>query len=582
MRRIPGKADFFLVLLSLLLLGSCATTPPPAQGTLLTISVIGTNDIHGAFIPQQDQGGLETISGYVDALRSARAADGGAVLLIDAGDMWQGTLESNLVEGRSVVEAYNAMGFDAATIGNHEFDFGPEGEAATPRGPEDDPRGALKQRAREMQFPLLNANLIDSATGKHIEWDNVAPAIMLDVQGVKVGVIGAITRNAPATTIKSNIAGLEVEALELAVEREARALREQGARIVIVTTHAGSRCTDFSDPNDTSSCLMNGEVMRLAAALPQGLVDHIIGGHVHQPVAHFVNGIAVTSNFSRANQFGRVDFIVDPESGDLLDLKIFPPQLACPSYDSATDECAWDGSGDVAPVMYEGHPVIPNQDVLEVSNRAVAHAEAIKNEPLGPVLDTPVTHDGNPESPLANLFVDAVLAGADGDIAIHNVSGGMRADLAAGPVTFGDVYQVMPFDNRVIVLDLSGAEVRKIMAAQAQKRRRRAGVAGVRVRVACDDGRMDVRMTLDNGHVIADDDRVCLIANDFLALGGDQILDPVMPEGGFDISEGEVLTRDLLVDWFRATPGHLRASDFMTQGEPRWDVPADLPANCSL
>lgn len=581
MRRLLRKTQRYFVLISLVLLGACASTAPESQGERFTISIIGTNDVHGAFAPQRGQGGLVTLSGYVDALRAARAADGGSVLLIDAGDMWQGTLEANLVEGKSVVEAYNAMDYDAATIGNHEFDFGPEGPAATPRQPGDDPRGALKQRAREMQFPLLSANLVDTSTGKHIDWDNVSPSVMLDVQGVKVGVVGVITRSAPATTIKSNIAGLEVEPLTTAIVREAERLRNAGAQLVIVTAHAGARCADHSDPYDTSACNMQGEIMQVAKALRPGLVDHIFAGHVHGPIAHIVNEVSITSGEARTEQFGRVDFIVDRATGIVIDRSVFPPQVPCPWVDTE-GACAWDGSGNVSRPAYEGIPIEPNPAVAEVSKRAVAYAESIKNEPLGPVLETPITLDGNPESPLGNLFVDAVLAGADGDIAIHNVSGGIRAILDAGPVTFGDVYQVMPFDNRVIVLDLSGAEVRRIMAAQAHNQRRRAGIAGVRVKVRCRAGSMDVRMTLDDGRVIADDDRIRLVANDFLALGGDGILTPVMPEGGFDISEGEVLTRDLLVDWFRATPGRLRASDFLTQGEPRWDVPADLPSNCSL
>ena len=134
-----------------------------ADGTV-TLSIIGTNDVHGGIVPRDGRGGLAVLGGYAANLRAARARDGGAVLLIDAGDIFQGTLESNLSEGAEVVAAYNALGYAAATIGNHEFDFGPVGSAATPQQPSDDPRGALKQRAAEARFPFLAANLIDAAT----------------------------------------------------------------------------------------------------------------------------------------------------------------------------------------------------------------------------------------------------------------------------------------------------------------------------------------------------------------------------------------------------------------------------------
>ena len=109
----------------------------------VTISIVGTNDLHGGILARDGKGGLALFAGYVNNLRAARARDGGAVLVIDAGDMFQGTLESNLAEGSPVVAAYNALGYAAAAIGNHEFDYGPVGEAATPSKPGDDPRGAL-------------------------------------------------------------------------------------------------------------------------------------------------------------------------------------------------------------------------------------------------------------------------------------------------------------------------------------------------------------------------------------------------------------------------------------------------------
>ncbi len=93
------------VLLVAIAVGSCATTPETPERVVIT--VIGTNDVHGELVPQPGRGGITTFSGYVANLREARSVDGD-VLLVDAGDMWQGTLESNLNEGQAVVKAYNA------------------------------------------------------------------------------------------------------------------------------------------------------------------------------------------------------------------------------------------------------------------------------------------------------------------------------------------------------------------------------------------------------------------------------------------------------------------------------------------
>jgi 5'-nucleotidase len=122
----------------------------------VTLSIVGTNDLHGHLEV------LPAFSGYLESLRAARAAEGGGVVLLDGGDMFQGTLESNLAEGAPIVEAYAALGYDAVTIGNHEFDYGPAGERATPREG-DDPRNALRARVAEAPFPFLSANLLASA-----------------------------------------------------------------------------------------------------------------------------------------------------------------------------------------------------------------------------------------------------------------------------------------------------------------------------------------------------------------------------------------------------------------------------------
>src|SRR5919201_6330769 len=131
-----------------------AAVPSPAaaqKDQRVTISVVATTDLHGHVES------LPWLGGHLRNLRARRATDGGGVLLVDSGDMFQGTLESNLVEGASVVRGYNALGYAAAAIGNHEFDFGPAGPAQLP-GPHDDPRGALKARARQARFPFVAAN----------------------------------------------------------------------------------------------------------------------------------------------------------------------------------------------------------------------------------------------------------------------------------------------------------------------------------------------------------------------------------------------------------------------------------------
>ena len=579
----PRRATLCAATVALSLLGACATERL-APADEFTLSLIGTNDVHGQLLADGDRGGLVAMSAYVDALRAARAEDGGAVLVIDAGDMWQGTLESNLVEGAAIVDAFNAIGVDAAAIGNHEFDFGPVGRKAIPEDSKDDPRGALKAQAARASFPLLAANLIDESTGKPVAWDNVRPSVILDAQGLKVGIIGIMTERALQTTIAANVKGLRIAPLAETVIKEATALRNKGASVIIVAAHAGGSCARFDDPQDLSTCNTDGEIMQVASAIPRGLVDHIFAGHVHQGIAHVVNGISISSAYSNGRAFSRVDLRVDRSRNRIVSRRIHPPHRACLRISSSTGECVSPDNDavDAVKVRYEGREISPDPAVLSIAESAAAFAAETKNEALGVTLEAPFLHPPATESALANLMTDAIREQVGGDVAIHNVVGGIRNTLPAGELTFGAVYEMFPFDNRIVVLELSGAELRKVLADQAYRGRRRAGFSGMRVSISCSNDNMVIDIRMNDGTVLQDDDSVTLIANDFLAFGGDDVLTPIIPDGGFSIDYGKPLVRDVLVDWFRAHGGTLSPGDYVTSADPKWNLPEPFPAACAL
>ncbi len=137
--------------------------PPPAAGPI-HLTLVATNDLHGWAMGVTDRygaaeihrGGLATLAGYVKVLR---AENPGGVVLVDAGDLFQGTLMSNITEGAVVIDAFNLLGYDAAAIGNHEFDYGPVGAVSVATQPGIDPFGALKARILQARFPLLSTNI---------------------------------------------------------------------------------------------------------------------------------------------------------------------------------------------------------------------------------------------------------------------------------------------------------------------------------------------------------------------------------------------------------------------------------------
>src|SRR6185295_4575706 len=210
MRRTAALALGWVALAGVVLMPFVAA---PRASPTVTLSIVGTTDLHGNVFGRDGRGGLDLLGGYLDNLRAARAADGGAVVLIDAGDTYQAGIESDLSEGAIVVDAYNALGYTAATIGNHEFDFGPVDDAGAHQKLGTDSRGALQARAAQARFPYLAANLIDDATGKPVQWPNVRPSALLDIAGIKVGIIGVMTIDALRATLSTNVHGLSVAPL---------------------------------------------------------------------------------------------------------------------------------------------------------------------------------------------------------------------------------------------------------------------------------------------------------------------------------------------------------------------------------
>lgn len=554
---------------------------PPSSGTV-TISIVGTNDLHGTAVPRREgRGGLALFAGYLANLRSARLRDGGGVVLLDAGDMFQGTLESNLNEGAVIVRAYNALGYTAAAIGNHEFDFGPVGEAATPRRPGDDPQGALKARAAEARFPFLTANVLAASTRRAVTWTNVRPWTTIEVAGVTVGIIGVTTKETPHTTIAANFAGLRMRPLVATISEGAREVRRAGATLVVATAHAGGRCTAFDKPEEAGSCRQDEEIMQVARRLPRGTLDVIVAGHSHAGMAHRVNGIAIIESFAGGVAFGRVDVEVSRQGGRVLDTRIHPPRNICASEEPESRSCdpARVPGKTPVPVVYEGRRVEADAAIDDILRPAIDAARGIKERKLGVTIETPITRVYDEESPLGNLFTDLMRAArADADVAFTN-GGGLRTDLPAGELTYGQLYEATPFDNQLVAIRLTGRQLRAVVATNLRSSGSFLSVSGVRVSAVCEVGALSVSLSRADGRTIADDEVLTAVTSDFLATGGDGFLAPAGKFAALPGREGTIL-RDAMAAELTKRGGRLRADALFTSQTRRVAFPGRRPVQC--
>ena len=549
--------------------GTGAPRPAPQmQQGARTLTIMGTNDLHGAVER------LPLLAGYVANVREARAADGGGLVLLDGGDMFQGTLESNLAEGEHVIRAYNEIGYTAAAVGNHEFDFGPVGPEATPKTIEDDARGALKARAAEAKFPLLIANVSDEKSGVRIKWPNMPPSVLTDIAGVQVGVIGVATEATPFTTMPANFAGLVMKPPVVdAIVGESKELRAKGAQLIVVAAHIGTRCKELGQPNDHSSCDKNEELYKIIDALPKRTVDVIVAGHTHAAIAHRINDIAVIQSYSSGRAFGRVDLRLAAD-GHVTSVKIHQPRMLC--------EGEGDGNpmpvADCKPGDYEGKPVVPSPAVQKIVDDAVEQAKGRRHEKLGVTLTATVTKSYGEESAEGNWFTDLMLAAEpSAQVAVTN-GGGLRADIPAGELTYGGLYEAMPFDNRFALVELKGAHLRKLVSTNLQRGGAILSWGGLTAKARCKGSELDLVIKV-RGKALDDNATYKLVTSDFLASGGDGLIGRLkLPDGA--VTPSDVVIRDALAEQLKKKKGTLDPATLHSPTVKRMDYEGTRPVSC--
>lgn len=491
------------------------------------LRVLATNDFHGRLEPEHPSwvdraplGGAAILASYF-----AHERDGfrGPVILLDGGDVMQGTPISNLTQGRSTVDYYNRVGYGGAALGNHEFDWTVD---------------VLRQRIEQAEFPWLSANLFVAGSDTAPSW--VKPTAVVDVNGVRVGLIGLSTEETPETTRGSNVAGLEFRDGAAAIDREVPRLRSQGADFVIVVAHAGAICE-----TETSSC--GDEIIDWARRTTER-PDLIVAGHTHRVARTVENGIPIIETGSYGTRYGVVD--LERVSSDSVD--------------------AWIRG---TPAVWHWR-VEPDSGIAALVDRYAAEIRPQVERQIATIAEP--LERRPPEYPLGRLIADAQRAAGNAQLAIMN-NGGIRAAIDAGPLTWGEAYNTHPFGNEVIVLRITGAEVRAALEHALSGGRSGVHISGMTVYYTPDapSGRRVQRVTLDDGSALRDDAVYTMAVNDFLAEGGD----------GFTmLAEAEAQTRtgitdlDAFIAYVQSLPQPVRAPAeprFVSVSDGRTDATRD-------
>ncbi|WBW50451.1 5'-nucleotidase C-terminal domain-containing protein [Peptoniphilus equinus] len=465
------------------------------------IHILYMNDFHGG-ISEETTGsmrdmGMEKMVGYVNAFREKNKN----TIVLNGGDSYQGTSDSNLTKGIPVSAMIKAMDTKASAVGNHDFDWG---------------IGEVDKWEKDGNMEFLAANIVDKTTGEPVSW--AKPYDVYTVAGQRIGVIGLAHPNTTTLTKRENVKDLEFTDSAEAAQKYADMLRSEdfeGGPVdaVVLLTHL-----DSAQDKD-------GTITGTAADVAKKIkgVDLILSSHSHQSVSGEVNGIDILQAYYTGRAVGVVT--LDIEDGKLESVH--------------TD-------------LYYGEDIkdklTKDPAMTKVYTELQDELQPIKGEQLGEAAGE-FTHDRDAKgsvSLLGRWTTDVMRKATNAQIAITN-GGGLRRTLDAGTITMGDLYEIMPFDNYLVAMDLSGADVRKAIDHGILMPETTDG-AFIGVNVEYDSTKpfeqRITKITLEDGTEIKDNDMYRVVINDFMYTGGD----------GYDFSNAQnvdetyIPIRDMMVD----------------------------------
>lgn len=569
--------SLFNIFAAALLLLSCTQQPVKRFTSAArpeNITIVATTDFHG------ELEGVEGLTGdnkkiviggapyFASYIRILKENVGNPVVWIDAGDLFQGSLASNRFEGAPVVKLMNHLGLDAAALGNHEFDYGPAGEKAVPRSPSDDPRGALKARIKQARYPTLAANLF-TTDGKIPDW--LKASTVIERFGVRIGVVGGASPGTAGTTNALNLTGLVFKPLLPFVQKEAERLRkEERVDLVVLTVHDGGACNENESgkQDDVSSC-ENKEILELAEKLPEGLVNVVVAGHTHRGVAKRAkNGTVVMQPFSHGKYVGWVNVNVasgKAEVGGLV--PVCEKVLDTPKGKTCDPFQLKFAKGEPMQPEFFGKKITADRTVIDLLEPDLKKVRELKESPLGFVSHDSLNRDFKNESSLGNLMADiSKEAYKEADVGLAN-GGGLRANINPGPVSYGDIFGVLPFDNQLAVMKVTGQQLWDLAAV---------GVGGTvgayswSSNITLTADKCELKELLLNGQPV-DKKKIYKVAtSDFLAGGGSGVKTVNIPKENIEIFwDANFILRELTVEVLKRWKKDLRASDYFRTDMPR-------------
>jgi len=551
------------LLASALLLAGCAGTAPQSAPRSVDINLVSINDFHGnleasKYVLKHDgSDSKDTIqAGGIDVLGGALAAfrkEDKDLLFVGAGDMIGASpaLSSMWADEPSLI-AMDRMGLVASALGNHEFDQGKKELLRQQNGGCDSPRPdkacKLAGGFKGAGFTYLATNVIDEASGK-----NLVPGWrIVDVKGVKVGLIGAVLQDVPSVAVGSAIKGLRFLDEADSINQVIPAMRAQGAQVFVVLIHEGGHTGEAYDKVNCDG--LEGPIVGIVKRLDPA-IRLVLTGHSHKGYLCKVDGRVVTQADAMGHLLSRVKMTVDPASGKVEDIQVRNVVMA---------------PGAFAPD--------PQLQAYLKDVRARSQAELARPVASIGAASVPRRDGEGAGSPLGTLIADAALAATRNQgvqVGFMN-SGGIRKDLEAGEggvVNFGQAQAVLPFGNTLVAVDLSGAQLRTLLEQQWDRQGGGSAMLQTSSNLSYQwdstqpPGKRIVPGSLKvDGKPVDDGATYRVAANNFLADGGDNF--PMFAKGTNRV-ETQIRDLDALMAHLKRTPNLGAATSALAPAQPR-------------
>jgi len=469
------KIFSLLVMLSMLVaLVIAPVTGVYAEEATNTVDIISFNDFHGNVADSGKNVGMAKMIAYSKTLLEQNPN----TIFVSGGDSYQGTAMSNLTYGAPVSAMIKEMGVVASAVGNHEFDWGVE---------------YIEKWAEEGGFDFLAANIVDAETGEPVEWAD--PYKIVEKGGIKIAFIGLAHPDTTTLTKAEFVEGLKFsdpsEAAKIWVEYLQEGKAEEGTPDVIIAL------THIDSVQDRETGEISGVVTALTSV--EG-IDAIISAHSHTTVQGEVDGVPIVQGYKNGRGLAKLSIELDADN-KVVDI--------VPSYIDLASQT---------------NDIVPDPEGLKIYERFNEELSPIMNEVIGEASEA-FTHDSRTDNvTLLGRWSSEVMREKTGvQIAIQN-GGGLRRTLEAGEITMGDLYEIMPFDNTLVTMELKGSDLKKAIDHGINNPDVGNGqFVGLIVEFDKDaefENRI-TKITLEDGTPIDMEAYYTVVTNDFLLTGGD-------------------------------------------------------------